>query len=95
MSSDMVFFYVFLLCTTTSPIAFTYILPIISLIVIFKDEKFMIYCAVANMLSLIASIAFHIFVLGQNTAIDHKTSASDSMSFALLHRLYHVGAPPD
>ena len=57
-------FYVFLLCTTTSPIAFTYILPIISLIVIFKDEKFMIYCAVANMLSLIASIAFHIFVLG-------------------------------
>ena len=65
-------FYVFLLCTTTSPIAFTYILPIISLIVIFKDEKFMIYCAVANMLSLIASIAFHIFVLGQNTAVDHK-----------------------
>lgn len=33
----------------------------------------MIYCAVANMLSLIASIAFHIFVLGQNTAADHKT----------------------
>ena len=32
----------------------------------------MIYCAVANMLSLIAGIAFHIFVLGQNTAIDHK-----------------------
>ena len=65
-------FYVFLLCTTTSPIAFTYILPIISLIVIFKDEKFMIYCAVANMLSLIASIVFHIFVLGQNTALDQK-----------------------
>lgn len=65
-------FYVFLLCTTTSPIAFTYILPIISLIVIFKDEKFMIYCAVANMLSLIVSIAFHIFVLGQNTALDQK-----------------------
>ena len=65
-------FYVFLLCTTTSPIAFTYILPIISLIVIFKDEKFMIYCAVANMLSLIESIAFHIFVLGQNTALDQK-----------------------
>lgn len=69
-------FYVFLLCTTTSPIAFTYILPIISLIVIFKDEKFMIYCAVANMLSLIASIVFHILVLvlvlGQNTAVDHK-----------------------
>ena len=65
-------FYVFLLCTTTSPIAFTYILPIISLIVIFKDEKFMIYCAVANMLSLIESIAFHIFVLCQNTALDQK-----------------------
>ena len=32
----------------------------------------MIYCAVANMLSLIASIAFHILVLGQNTAVDHK-----------------------
>ena len=65
-------FYTFLLCTTTSPIAFSYILPIISLLVIFKDEKFMFYCAIANLLSLIASIAFHILVSGQNTALDQK-----------------------
>ncbi len=92
-------FYVFLLCTTTSPIAFTYILPIISLIVIFKDEKFMIYCAVANMLSLIASIAFHIFVLGQNTAIDHKnfqlqshTASSKEMTTDISSQVENVAA---
>lgn len=92
-------FYVFLLCTTTSPIAFTYILPIISLIVIFKDEKFMIYCAVANMLSLIASIAFHIFVLGQNTAVDHKnyqlqshTASSQEMTTDISSQVENVAA---
>lgn len=92
-------FYVFLLCTTTSPIAFTYILPIISLIVIFKDEKFMIYCAVANMLSLIASIAFHILVLGQNTAVDHKnyqlqshTASSQEMTTDISSQVENVAA---
>ena len=32
----------------------------------------MFYCAIANLLSLIASIAFHILVSGQNTALDQK-----------------------
>ena len=30
-------FYTYLLCTTASPIAFTYILPVTSLLIIFKD----------------------------------------------------------
>lgn len=34
-------FYTFLICTTDSPIAFTYILPVVSLLVLYKDQKFM------------------------------------------------------
>ena len=41
-------FYTFLLCTTESPIAFTYILPVTSLLVLYKQRKFMVYCGIAN-----------------------------------------------
>ena len=34
-------FYTFLICTTDSPIAFTYFLPVVSLLVLYKDRKFM------------------------------------------------------
>ena len=61
-------FYTFLICTTDSPIAFTYILPVVSLLVLYKDRKFMVGCAIAN----IASVIYHLVVLGQNTATDQK-----------------------
>lgn len=35
-------FYTYVLCTTESPIAFTYILPVTSLLVLYKNRKFMI-----------------------------------------------------
>lgn len=65
-------FYTFLICTTDSPIAFTYILPIVSLLVLYKDRKFMVGCAIANIASVIISVIYHLVVLGQNTATDQK-----------------------
>lgn len=62
-------FYTFLICTTDSPIAFTYILPVVSLLVLYKDRKFMVGCAIA---SVIISVIYHLVVLGQNTATDQK-----------------------
>ena len=65
-------FYTFLICTTDSPIAFTYILPVVSLLVLYKDQKFMVGCAIANIASVIVSVFYHLIVLGQNTATDQK-----------------------
>lgn len=65
-------FYTFLICTTDSPIAFTYILPVVSLLVLYKDRKFMVGCAIANIASVIISVFYHLVVLGQNTATDQK-----------------------
>lgn len=65
-------FYTFLICTTDSPIAFIYILPVVSLLVLYKDRKFMVGCAIANIASVIISVIYHLVVLGQNTATDQK-----------------------
>lgn len=65
-------FYTFLICTTDSPIAFTYILPVVSLLVLYKDRKFMVGCAIANIASVLVSVFYHLVILGQNTATDQK-----------------------
>ena len=65
-------FYTFVLCTTESPIAFTYILPVTSLLVIYKNNKFMITCGITNTLIIIASAIYRCIVLGCNSATDMK-----------------------
>ena len=65
-------FYTFLIFTTDSPIAFTYILPVTSLLVLYKNRKFMINCGIANIASVIASAVYHSMVLGQTSANDMK-----------------------
>lgn len=64
-------FYAFLLSTTASPIAFTYILPLTSLMIIYKDRKFMIYCGILNSLIVIGAGIYR-YNLGFNTAADVK-----------------------
>ena len=65
-------FYTFLSCTTASPISFTYILPVASLLVLYKNRKFMIRCGIANTLSVILSAIYRGAVLGCNSATDMK-----------------------
>lgn len=65
-------FYTFLLCTTESPIAFTYILPVTSLLVLYKRRKFMVYCGIANTASIIFSAFYRAMLLGCTSASDMK-----------------------
>ena len=65
-------FYTFLLCTTESPIAFTYILPVTSLLVLYKQRKFMVYCGIANTASIIFSAFYRAMLLGCTSASDMK-----------------------
>ena len=69
-------FYTYLLCTTASPIAFTYILPVTSLLIIFKDRKFMLQCGIANTISVVISIIYRYMVLSCTTATDVKNYQS-------------------
>ncbi len=64
-------FYTFVISTTSSPIAFTYILPVTSLLVLYKNKKFMITCGIANSLIIIGSAAYRIS-LGFNSATNMK-----------------------
>lgn len=65
-------FYTFVLCTTASPIAFTYILPVTSLLVLYKNKRFMIGCGIANSFSVILSAVYRAAVLGCTSASDMK-----------------------
>lgn len=64
-------FYTFVICTTASPIAFTYILPVTSLLVLYKNRKFMIHCGIANALIIVGAAVYR-YMLGFNSASDMK-----------------------
>ena len=64
-------FYTFVICTTESPIAFTYILPVTSLLVLYKNRKFMINCGIVNSLIIVGAAAYR-YMLGFNSASDMK-----------------------
>ena len=66
-----VIFYTFVICTTASPIAFTYILPVTSLLVLYKNRKFMIDCGIANALIIVGAAVYR-YMLGFNSASDMK-----------------------
>ena len=64
-------FYTFVICTTASPIAFTYILPVTSLLVLYKNRKFMVNCGIANALIIVGAAVYR-YMLGFNSASDMK-----------------------
>ncbi len=64
-------FNTFVICTTASPIAFTYILPVTSLLVLYKNRKFMIDCGIANALIIVGAAVYR-YMLGFNSASDMK-----------------------
>ena len=65
-------FYDYVISTTSSPIAFTYILPVTSLLVIYKDQLFMRYCGIVNAIIIIGSSIYRYMVLGMNSATNMK-----------------------
>lgn len=65
-------FYTYVISTTSSPIAFTYILPVTSLLVIYKDQLFMRYCGIVNAIIIIGSAIYRYMALGMNSATNMK-----------------------
>ena len=65
-------FYTYVISTTSSPIAFTYILPVTSLLVIYKDQLFMRYCGIVNAIIIIGSSIYRYMVLGMNSSTNMK-----------------------
>ena len=64
-------FYTFVICTTASPITFTYILPVTRLLVLYKNRKFMFNCGIANALIIVGAAVYR-YMLGFNSASDMK-----------------------
>ncbi len=61
--------YVFVLFTTHSILAFVYILPLTSMLILFKNRNFMLRCGVATMIGIVASIIKN-FLSGMSGAAD-------------------------
>lgn len=64
-------FYTFVVATTQSPIAFTYILPVTSLLVLYKNKRFMIVCGIVNAL-IVAGCAIYRSMIGFHSATNMK-----------------------
>ena len=80
-------FYTFVISTTESPIAFTYILPVTSLLVLYKNRKFMIYCGVVNSIIIIISSVYHV-MCGYNSAADMKNYQLELSASILCYICY-------
>lgn len=65
-------FYTYVICTTESPIAFIYILPLASLLVLYKNRNFMIGCGIVSTICVIINWVYKMS-LGMNSAADQKT----------------------
>jgi len=62
-------FYLYIMVTSPGTLAFTYILPLVSMFVIYKNKNFIIRCGIASMAVLIYAIVRN-FMSGMNTAAD-------------------------
>ncbi len=80
-------FYTFVISTTESPIAFTYILPVTSLLVLYKNKKFMVTCGIVNSV-IIAGSAVYRYMNGFNSAADMKNYQLELACIILCYVCY-------
>lgn len=80
-------FYTFLISTTASPIAFTYILPLTSLMIIYKDRKFMVYCGILNAIIVVGAAVYR-YNLGFNSADNMKNYELQLSCIILCYACY-------
>lgn len=62
-------FYLFVLLTTTTPLAFAYILPATSMMILFKNRRFLLGCGISTICCVFGSIISNI-IKGANTPGD-------------------------
>ena len=65
-------FYYITISTSDTNIAFAYIFPLTSIVILYKDKKYMLKCAIGNVIFLITAIAYHYFGLGLTSVNDVK-----------------------
>ncbi len=63
-------FYGYIVCTSQTMLSFAYIFPVASMIILFKDRKFMIRCGVFNGVILVLASIYRYTALGMNTVAD-------------------------
>lgn len=63
------FFYLYIMLTSPGTLAFTYILPLVSMFVIYKNRNFIIRCGIASVVVIIFSIIRN-YMNGMNTPAD-------------------------
>lgn len=80
-------FYTFVLCTAESPIAFTYILPVTSMLVLYKNRKFMINYGIATSLVIILNAVIK-YMNGLNSAADMKNFQLQLSCIILCYACY-------
>lgn len=83
-------FYTYVISTTSSPIAFTYVLPVTSLLVIYKDQLFMRYCGIVNAIIIIGSSVYRYMVLGMNSATNMKDYQLELSCIILCYICYSM-----
>lgn len=62
-------FYLYIMLTSPGTLAFTYILPLASMLIIYKNQKFILRCGVYNVLVVLGTIIRN-YLNGMNTASD-------------------------
>lgn len=80
-------FYLYMIATSKSHLTFAYIFPITSMVVLYKDRKYMLRCAVANSFAIGSTIAYH-YMQGMNTYADIKDYALQVFCVVLCYACY-------
>lgn len=80
-------FYTYVVCTSSSHIAFTYALPVASLLVLYKNRKFMVYCGVVNSVIVVLSAVVR-YMNGVSTATDVKEYQLELSCIILCYGCY-------
>ncbi len=62
-------FYGYIVCTSQTMLSFAYIFPVASMIILFKDRKFILQCGIANVAILVLA-SVHRYMSGMNTMTD-------------------------
>ena len=83
-------FYYITISTADTNIAFAYIFPLTSIVILYKDKKYMFRCAVGNVFFLVTSIAYHYFGQGLNSALNVKDYAWQLICIILCYMCFIV-----
>ena len=83
-------FYYITISTADTNIAFAYIFPLTSIVILYKDKKYMFRCAVGNVIFLVTSIAYHYYGQGLNSALNVKDYAWQLICIILCYMCFIV-----